>query len=248
MKALILGAGYGTRLYPLTLDKPKPLLDVAGRPMLNYIIDKVNDIPEVDLIYIVTNDKFTRHFQKWAKELNNVKPIETINDGTLSNETRLGAIGDIYFVLENEKVSDDLLVIGGDNLFEERIIGFMDFAKRKTPAISIGLYNLKHEELASQYGIVTIDENNKVINFLEKPKEAPSTLVSMCVYYFPRPSLELFTDYNNDLNSKKDNSGEYIKWLSKKAEVFGFIFEKAWYDIGSKESYEEVNKIYASKG
>jgi len=122
LKALILAAGYGTRLYPLTLNTPKPLLDVAGRPMLDYIIDKINDIPEVDLIYVVTNEKFTQNFQEWSDKLNNLKPIKVINDGTSTNETRLGAVGDICFVLEHENLNEDFIVIGGDNLFENKIV------------------------------------------------------------------------------------------------------------------------------
>lgn len=247
MKALILAAGYGTRLYPLTLNKPKPLLDVAGKPMLNYIINKINDIPEIDLIYVVTNEKFTRSFQEWSRNLNNETQIKVINDGTESNEARLGAIGDIYFVLEKEKLVDDLLVIGGDNLFEERIVEFIKFAKKKSPAACIGLYNLKDQNLAAQYGIVAVNKNNRVNDFLEKPKYPPSTLASMCVYYFPRQSLNSFSQYCNDPNCKEDNSGEYIKWLSKKMEVFGFIFKEPWYDIGSKDSYEEVNRVYSRK-
>ena len=117
MKCILLCAGYATRLFPLTENFPKALLEVGGRPLLNYIVDEVNTLDEVDEIYLVTNNKYTPHFQKWADELNNIKPITVFNDKTTTNENRLGAIGDIEFTIENAKIDDDLLIIAGDNLF-----------------------------------------------------------------------------------------------------------------------------------
>ena len=138
MKCILLCAGYATRLFPLTENFPKALLEVGGRPLLNYIVDDVNEIEEVDEIYLVTNAKYTPHFEKWAKDLNNVKKISIINDGTTSNSDRLGAIGDILFTLKEKKINDDVIAVAGDNLFDFKLKEFVKYAKdKKSPAICV---------------------------------------------------------------------------------------------------------------
>ena len=129
MKCILLCAGYATRLFPLTENFPKPLLKVGGRALLDYILDEVNTIDEIDKIFVITNNKYAGHFEKWVEEKNNVKPIEVINDHTLSNDDRLGAIGDISYTIEQGKIDDDVLIIAGDNLFTYKLKDFVDFQK-----------------------------------------------------------------------------------------------------------------------
>jgi len=247
MKALILAAGYGTRLYPLTKDKPKPLLTVGPKPIINHIIDKILKIEAIDGIYIVTNQKFSSHFQKWADAIKLPVEVKIINDGTLSNDDRLGAIGDMDLVIKSQNVKDDLLVIGGDNLLEASLAEFIDFAKSKPAASCLGLYDLGNKELASQYGVVSIDKDERVMDFQEKPQQPASTLIAMCIYFYPREKLFLFDEYMAGPDSK-DAPGNYIKWLYKRDVVYGHVLNGIWYDIGDLESYQKANDEFTEGG
>jgi glucose-1-phosphate thymidylyltransferase len=245
MKALILAAGYATRLYPLTLNRAKPLLPVGEKTMIDRVIDKLNMIDEVDIIYVVTNQKFSRQFSDWAVAKKNSKPIVVINDKTLSNDDRLGAIGDIGLAIREGGIADDLIVVAGDNLFEFDLNAFVRFAQRKSsPAIAV--HDIREKKLASLYGVLEIDDNAKVMRFHEKPAQPQSTLVSTCIYYFPKSKLKLVGTYLNS-SEKQDAPGNYIKWLAENDEVHAFAFTEAWYDIGDKESLNEVQKIYGGK-
>jgi len=246
MKALILGAGYATRLYPLTKDKAKPLLPVGNKCMIDHVVDKIEEIADVDKIYVVTNQKFFTQFSDWAEAKKGKTPIEAINDKTLSNDDRLGAIGDIGLSINDKKIDDDLLIVAGDNLFEFDLKDFLNFAKSKTPTPSIAVYDIENIKEASLYGVLQIDENSKVLSFEEKPAAPKSTLVSTCIYYFPKLKIDLVNRYLAT-SQKKDAPGNYIKWLTENEGVYAFAFKEAWYDIGSKASYEEVKKIYGGK-
>ncbi len=243
MKALILAAGYATRLYPLTKDKPKPLLPVGPKPIINHIVDKICKIKEIDGIYIVTNQKFASNFKQWAEAQQQTIDIKVINDGTTSNEDRLGAIGDIDLVLKSQHVKDDVLVIGGDNLLEASLLEFIEFAKSKPVASCLGLYDLGSKEVATKYGVVGIDKDKRVITFQEKPQQPASTLIAMCIYFFPRQKLFLFDEYMASPNPK-DAPGNYIKWLYKRDVVYGYVFGGVWYDIGDMNSYNKANEEF----
>ncbi len=243
MKALILAAGYATRLYPLTINRPKPLLPVSGKPLIDHIMDKLEKLPELDKIFVVTNNRFFRNFQEWASAHTSSKEIIIINDKTLTNEERLGAIGDIQLVLKEAKINEDLLVIAGDNLFSFKMKDFVEFAKKQSPNCSIVLDNIGSREEARKYGVVKIDENNKLLSFAEKPTEPESNLVAICLYYFPKDKLSKVSEYLKE-SKHKDAPGNYISWLVKNDAVYGFIFEDEWYDIGDKNIYEKVKNTY----
>jgi glucose-1-phosphate thymidylyltransferase len=232
MKALILAAGYATRLYPLTKLYPKPLLEVKGRPIINYIIDKLESVSDIDEIYIVTNSKFIRIFNKWLKSVKSGKKITLVNDLTKNNQDRLGAIGDINFAVNKKKIRDDLLIIGGDNLFSGSLGGFLSASKNNRPAASIGLYKLRQKKDASRYGVVKLDSHKKVISFEEKPKKPKSNLVAMCLYYLPKNYLNLIKQYMQDKLRTADATGGYIAWLKNKVDVYGYAFGGSWFDIG----------------
>ena len=243
MKALILAAGYATRLYPLTINRPKPLLPVGGRPLIDYIMDKLEELPELQEIYVVTNNRFFKNFQEWASKHPSSKKISVINDKTLTNEDRLGAIGDMQLVIKEAKINDDLLIIAGDNLFSFKMRDFIDFARAHSPGCSIVLHNIGSREEARKYGVVKIDENNKLLSFAEKPAEPESNLVAVCIYYFPKNKLSKVAEYLEQ-SKHKDAPGNYIGWLVQNDSVCGFIFEDEWYDIGDKNIYERIKDTY----
>mgnify|MGYP001575852291 CR=1 FL=1 len=252
MKALILAAGYGTRLYPLTKAYPKPLLPVAQRPILDYIAEKLAKVNAIEEIIIITNDKFYKNFLEWAKKFKasaleySALAIKVINDGTKSEHDRLGAIGDIQCALRKDGLQHDILIFGGDNLFEESMEGFIAFALNKKPHASIGVYDIGEKELATKFGVVSVDTNNKIIDFAEKPSLPQSSLIATCLYYIPREKLKYFEEYARDLHADKDTSGSFIRWLSNREEVYGFVFNKHWYDIGDPQSYQEADKAFAN--
>src|SRR3989338_949502 len=195
MKAIILCAGYATRLYPLTLDKPKSLLEISGKPILDYIVGKIEKIKEVDEIFVVANEKFYNHFGEWLNENKGKfeKKIKIVNDETISNETRLGGIGDLDFVIRKEKINDDLLVILGDNLFDFDLISFSEFFKTKNETC-VGVYDLKNKEEVKHLGVLEI-KNQKLISFEEKPQNPKSTIVSTGIYLFPKKEIKTINDY-----------------------------------------------------
>ncbi|MCX5715775.1 MAG: nucleotidyltransferase family protein [Candidatus Omnitrophica bacterium] len=260
MIVLVLAAGYATRLYPLTLDTPKPLLKVGHKLLIEHIFDKVGRLDGVKKCFVVTNDKFFDKLEKWANTfsagggsaMNSVKSgiggglsmlIRVVNDMTTTNENRLGAIRDIEFVVQKEKIDDDLLVIGGDNLFGFALTDFVKFANGRKPNASFAVFDIKERKKASIYGVVKVDSSSKVVDFQEKPSNPGSSLISTCVYYFPREKLNLISKYLA-VEKRSDATGNYIKWLSETDGIYGFIFREKWYDIGDIESYKKANEEY----
>lgn len=241
MKALILCAGYATRLYPLTKDKPKHLLPIAGKPMLEYAIAKLEQVPDIDKIYLVTNHKFYSQFQNWTDNFKSNKEIKVLDDGTISDETKLGAIGDIKFVIEKEHIDGDLLILAGDNLFELNLNNFVKFFRAK--GISIAVKDVESKDLVNKYSEIKLDEQNRVISFIEKPTQPKTTLAAICMYLFPKEKLELINQYIKEGNNP-DQPGRYIRWLHKRESVYGFVFTDKWYDIGDINQYKEANREY----
>ena len=190
MKAIVLCAGYATRLYPLTLDKPKSLLEISEKPLLNYIIEKIEKIPDIDEIFVVANDKFHKQFLDWLNDYENnfTKKINIINDGTTSNENRLGGVGDLDLTIRKEKINEDLLVVLGDNLFDFDLNSMISFFN-KINGITVGIYDLKDWEQAKNFGVFEV-KNNKLISFEEKPQNPKSTIISTGVYLFPKKDLK----------------------------------------------------------
>src|SRR3989338_8817089 len=234
MKAIVLAAGYATRLYPLTLNTPKPLLKIAGKPMIEYILDKLYEIPSLDEIFIITNDKFFDKFNNWINNYKSNISIEIINDKTNSNEDRIGAIGDIDLVIKREKIKDELIIVAGDNLFEFSLKEFVDFSKDKPIIASHDINNI---DLAKQYGILSVDDKYKITNFEEKPEKPKSTLAATCIYFLPSDIVKMIDEYIQKGNPT-DKPGHFIQWLYKETEVYSFVTKERWFDIGSKEQLE----------
>ena len=243
MKAIILAAGYGTRLYPLTKNKAKPLIEVAGKSMINHIMEKIKEVEEVDKVIVITNNKFYSQFVEWANNYNSNIPIKVLNDGTLSNDDRLGAIGDINFAVNKENIDDDLLIINGDNIFQFSLKEMCETFKQKNQHV-ISLYDVKTTEEAKKFGIVDLDETSKVIEFKEKPEQPSSTLASIGIYFYGKQIRNLISQYLAE-GGNTDRTGDLVEWLHKKEHVYGFVFDKPeekWFDIGSFESLEQANK------
>ncbi|MCM8795444.1 MAG: nucleotidyltransferase family protein [Candidatus Omnitrophica bacterium] len=244
MKALILAAGYGIRLYPLTKDYPKPLLKVQDKAIIDYLIDKLDALDGLDEIIVVTNSKFIGQFRSWARKKRCLKKLTLIDDLTNSAATRRGAVGDINFVINKKHVFADLLVIGGDNLFEGDLKEFIKFTKIHPHQPVIGVYRLKRLKDACNYGVVKLDKTNRVIDFKEKPKIPTSRLVAMCLYYFPKETLPFVGEYLKCKTTKHDATGCYIDWLRKKTAVYALCFGKKWYDIGEHRFYQEAKEKF----
>jgi glucose-1-phosphate thymidylyltransferase len=248
MNALILAAGYATRLYPLTLDKAKPLLEVGGKPIIEWALDNLVSVPELDTVYIVTNNKFATDFQSWANVYQDRHPgtrIKIINDGSTSDDDKLGAIGDINLVLTRENLAnDDLIVIAGDNLFEQPLTDFVKVAKN-SPA-TVAVHDVGDLGAMRKYGAVSIDENGAITHFEEKPEKPKSTLASVALYYYSREILPLFTTYLAAGNNP-DQPGRFLQWLYPRKPVKTFQIKRRWLDIGSKETLENADKIFAKK-
>jgi glucose-1-phosphate thymidylyltransferase len=247
-KALILAGGYATRLYPITLDISKPLLKIDDRAIIDFSVQQLKKIKGLKEIIVVTNDKFYRDYLKWRKESKIKHKVAIINDGTKTEESKLGAVGDIYYALKKKKIDTDLLIIAGDNIFEEWLRSFVNFAQKKSPDVSIGIYNLKDKLKARRYGVVKVDRNHLITDFQEKPAHPVSTYIASCVYYFPRQTLVYLKEYVTKLKRDTDRAGDYIKWLMTKCNIYGFRFTSLWLDIGQIDTYKKAQRYFKRKG
>jgi len=242
MQVIIPVAGYATRLYPLTKDKPKALLEVRGKPILEHLVRKIEELRNVSGIFIVSNAKFYSHFKQCVQGFSSTVPIKVLNDGTTSNENRKGQVGDIQFVIEQEKIDDDLLVVAGDNLFNFSLVPARDFFKRKK-AIVNGLWDSKSLEVAKQQGVAAIDDSKKVVLFQEKEKNPKSTLISLGIYFFPRNKVKLFKRFIEEGNDP-DKMGYFVIWLIENGVVYGHVYYKKWFDIGWPSALKKARKEF----
>ena len=240
MKCVLLAGGYGTRLYPLTLDRPKPLLPIAGKPMVEHILEKIEKVEDIDEVLIVTNNKFFNDFRNWKRNFSFSKPIKILNDGTDSDDDKLGAVGDIGFAIKKEGIKDDVFIVGGDNLFRSDLRKLFGFFKEKQASVS-ALYDVGDKNIAAgRYGVVEIDENGKITNLEEKPSNPKTTLASTACYLLEEEAVQDMKKFLSE-GGKKDNLGDFLSLLIEKKEVYGIIFKEKWFDIGSKDQLREAD-------
>ena len=245
MNILILAAGYATRLYPLTENKAKPLLEVSGKPMIEWVIDNLASIPDIDRVYVVTNNKFAHSFEEWAAAYKAQHPkldFIIVNDGSTSDADKLGAIGDLHYVLKTEHISNqDLLVVAGDNLFSQPVSEFAAVAKNY-PA-TLALYDVGDLEAICKYNNVTTDSEGIITHFEEKPQHPQTTKTGIALYYYRADILPLVDTYIAEGNNP-DQPGRLIQWLYPRVKVGTWDVPGTWFDIGSKETLLEANEVF----
>ena len=231
MKAIILAGGYATRLQPLTDDLSKCLLPVGGKPMVDWILGRIRDVEEIDEVHVVTNSRFAHDFQRWAMFKDGVTVHD---DGTSSNDDRLGAVGDIAFTLDRAGIDDDVLVIAGDNLFDYDLEDFVAFVRGKRVASAVAVHDVGDLRLASQYGIVEVAGDGRIVDFVEKPAEPPSTFAATATYIYHREHVPLVGQYLAEGNAP-DQAGSFVAWLQAREPVYAYRFTGSWLDIGDRE-------------
>ncbi len=236
MKALILAAGYATRLSPLTDDFPKGLLPVGGRPIVDWIVDNIRRA-RIDDIRLVTNARFAPLFDDWSNG------VTILDDGTSTNETRLGAIGDIEFA----DLDDDALIVAGDNLFEYELADLVAFW-RKRGGSAVAAHDVGSKELAKKYGVIDVDADGRIVDFAEKPEVPASTLVATATYLYTRAHLQLVDTYLAAGNPP-DQPGHFVAWLHRREPVYAYRFDGGWYDVGDiGQLLEADNRLRARLG
>jgi len=244
VKALILAAGYATRLRPLTDTWAKELLPVGGRPIIDRIVDGIAGVPEIDEVHVVTNARKAPAFQRWASG----RDVIVHDDGTTSNDVRLGAIGDMQFVVERAGIDDDLLVIAGDNLFEFRLADLVAFWRDKGTASAVAVRDVGSLELASHYGVVELAEDGLIRAFVEKPADPQSSLAATATYVYHRDHVRLIGPYLAGEHGS-DQPGRYLGWLQRHEPVYGWVFDESWHDIGNYEQLLEAdNRLRVAAG
>ncbi|MEK3900246.1 nucleotidyltransferase family protein [Paenibacillus sp. FSL R7-0179] len=239
MIALILAAGYATRLYPLTLDTPKPLLPVQGeRTILDLLAARLEVLEEISEILVVTNERFFHAFEQWAGQYRGSKPVRILNDGTSSPEGRLGAIGDIQFVLERVQPQEDLLVLAGDNVLGFGLAGYLDyFHKVDTDCILVRTVD-DPEELRS-IGVAELDAQNRVLSLEEKPQAPRSNIGVFALYIYKRSTLPLFSRYLAE-GGNPDAPSYFPEWLHSRQEMRAYYTEGTIEDVGTPEAYAQM--------
>lgn len=242
MKAIILAAGYATRLYPLTINRPKALLPINKKPIIDYIVEELNTIEELDEIYVVTNSRFAEHFSDWAKNASSRAPISVLDDGTTSDENKKGAVGDMGFVIEQKGIDDELLVIAGDNFFTYSLRDYVDYYRKKGHDC-VCVKKWPNEAELSKFGIALLDADGKVLDIEEKPQHPKSNTVVFATYLYRRETVPMIREYLAAGNNP-DAPGNFPAWLYKRKDVYAYTFSGECYDIGTPESYREVCRMY----
>lgn len=240
MKCLILAAGYATRLYPLTENFPKPLLSVGDKTILDWLVDDINESGLVDEYVVISNHKFAHHFDEWAKT--KTQKITVVDDGTSTNETRLGAVKDIRFAIEALKLDDDMLVIAGDNVLDFSLTKFVAYAKEKNTSCIMRYFEAAEKKLQKS-GVVSVDENDLITDMEEKPEHPKSNWCCPPFYYYTREDAKRVKT-GIESGCGIDAPGSYIAWLCTQTKVHAMQMPGKRYDIGNLESYKKVQEEY----
>jgi len=245
VKAIVLAAGYATRLYPLTLDQPKHLLEVGGRPILERLLGQLAEIPQLEHVFVITNARFADRFREFAASWAGPPEISVVDDGTTSEEDKLGAIGDLGLVLRQAAVEDDLLVAAGDSIFGEG--GLDGFARvgleKNAPVIAVS--DVGDLEAIKSYSAITTDSDGRITAFEEKPQRPESTLAGIALYFYPRSVLPLIDRYLAEGNNP-DQPGRLVEWMYRRTPFYAWQVPGRWFDIGSPETLEQADREFSA--
>ncbi len=245
MKCILLAAGYATRLYPLTKDKPKALLELGNKTILDRIMDKLEEIERIDDVYIVTNHRFADIFTNWAKDYKGPKKVKVLDDGTTTNDNRLGAIGDMNYVIEQEKIDDEIFVLASDVIFDFSLKGMFDLFDKLDADVISARYVESIETLRSM-GVLKLDDNGLVTDFEEKPQNPQSHYGVPPFYIYRRSTIELIRQYLREGNNS-DAPGYFIPWLIGHTDVYAYKFDENIIDIGVPAAYYEACEMYKDR-
>lgn len=244
MKCLILAAGYATRLYPLTENFPKPLLPVGEKTILDWLVDDIDTAGLVDEFVVISNHKYAPHFAAWAETKQ--QKITVVDDGTMNNETRLGAVKDIQFAIDQLSLEGDMLVIAGDNVLDFSLTKFIAYAKEKKTSCIMRYYEPSEQKL-TKCGVVQIDNQDRVVDMTEKPAQPKSHWCCPPFYYYTEEDAKLVAE-GIASGCGTDAPGSYIAWLCSQRTVHAMEMPGSRYDIGNQQSYEQVQKTYKGIG
>lgn len=245
MQALILAGGYGTRLGELTRNRSKVLLPVAGRPMIEWVLERAFALARVERAVIVTNDRFFDDFRAWQSGYRGNGAVTVLNDGTTSNENRLGAVGDVLFAIEHEAIDDDLLIMAGDNIFDFDLQPMADLLADRGSCAA--LYDVGSLAAASRYSNATLDGQGRITAFVEKPPNPSSSAVVVALYMYRAADLALFKRFSDE-GHNLDLIGGFLQWAHRQTPVYGCTFGGRWWDIGDRAEYDAVNDYFARSG
>lgn len=214
--------------------------------MLEHILDKVEKVDGIDEIYVITNNKFYDTFRNWKRKFSFSKPISIINDNTMTNDDRLGAVGDIHFTIKDKGIKDDIFVIGGDNLFEFELTKMVEMFKERKKSV-VALYDVVDKSLAAnKYGVVELGTTGRIVDIVEKPENPKTSLVSTACYIFTEEVVQdIVTAFAN--KDSWDNIGEFLRWLNKTQELYGYVYKERWFDIGDKDQLKQADLEWSSK-
>jgi len=244
MLAVVLAGGYAKRLWPLTLNRPKALLPVAGKPMIDYVVDKLVILnPRVSRIVVSTNLRFQSQFEDWMATRNG-GGIELMPEKSLREDEKLGAVKALADIVD-KMGEEPVLVLPGDNLFTDDLEGLVGFFREKRASV-VGLYDARSVDETRKGSNVTVDEDGKVLEFVEKPVQPKSTLVGAAIYVFPAGIGRRFRQYLR-LGLNVDEPGRFVEWLCKQEPVYGYMFKDYVWDIGTLESYRAVEEFYSKE-
>lgn len=240
MHAIILCGGFGIR-FPMSPEKPKALLEIRGKPLVEHLVDKLKDVTEIEGIHISTNSRFADDFRDWISRCNN-QLVELVVEDANSNEEKLGAIGALAYVIEKKQIKGDFIVLNGDNVFDDGLVGIAE-AFRKWGSLVIGTHEARSLEDARLFGVVQTDNSGAVVSFDEKPKMPKTTMVSTGVYFFPARVAAMISEYISS-GMSPDAPGSFIQWLLNKEKVKAFLLKGKWIDVGNREAYELAKKWF----
>lgn len=242
MKAILLVAGYATRLYPLTKDMPKALLKIGDKEILTHIYEQIETLKNVSEVYVITNHKFYNHFCQWTERVENTKKITVIDDGTTNENNRKGAIGDIKYTIDKQNINEDIIVIAGDNFFTYKLKDMYDYYE-KVKDNCVCVKEIDDIQQLRAFAVASVDKNNKIVDLEEKPQNPKSNIAVFATYIYTKSTIPMFEQYIKEKNNP-DAPGYFVEWLYKIKNVYAYKFQGECYDIGTLESYKSVSNLY----